>query len=705
MGLKQSIVIRSEYTIRNSSAKGGTRGGTPGNFVMQYMSRDDATEIVNPKLADEFFNNRYQYRNECVENANSELDIKHSFYKGQKKGGVAFNEKNLSLSYKDLVLSSKQIQNAFNEGKTVLKTVISFDEEYLKEKDIIPKDFQLKYKGDYKGHIDQMKLRYAIHNGLDRASEHYSNLHYVGAIQVDTKHIHCHLAMVDLGKGNVTEDGTQKGKISSGIKDDIRQGIDAALDETKQIQFMSSSVSIDKKNKRLNHERYIYKNIALYSAPQQIRTLLPDDMCLWKSGSGKKEMEQADKLCRKYVENMYANNNSVFNESMLSIIQYAEMRQRMEKLEEEEKERIIANGKETLIKKGMNDVYKSLCETMLVEHDATPFQEYSAQKEITPSYKNDLKDFVYKVRTYKSRYHHHRMEAERFGEYVSDYEKERANGEVSNDSHVLYRYFLVEQEYQQKLAEKYDYFVNIRKPTSKYAQEYLELHKKSDRINNMVRLQEDTNIKCKTADEVEEYARVKYDIYGGRNAVLFPQEYQRQINEYRNQYEREYSVFQAKLDCSQLKLTLNADGTPHIQKEHKYKFKDVKGLDLHNIKADFDKKMEYSDKVRDDFIQMAQMRINAYDYACNYLDETGQDFLKKYFDKDDIELMRQTVKEIADKNRISYENQKEEPIKKCKTISLDKRTHEHIQNIVSQNLYYYISDWQKEQKEQDEYIY
>lgn len=705
MGLKQSIVVRSEYTIKNSSAKGGTRGGTPGNFVMQYMSRDDATEIINPKIADDFLYDRYKYRTECVENAKSEKDIEYGFYKIQKKGGVAFNENSLSLSHKELVLSSKQIQDAFNEGKTVLKTVISFDEEYLKEKDIIPKDFELKYKGDYKGNIDQMKLRYAIHNGLERASEHYNNLHYVGAIQVDTKHIHCHLAMVDLGKGKITEDGTQKGKISSSIKDDIRQGIDAALDETKQIHFMRSSVGIDEKNKKLNHEQYIYQNIALYSAPQQIYSLLPEDKSLWKAGSGKKEMKQADNLCRQYVESMYSNDNSEFIDSMGSIIQYAEMRRKMERLEEEEKERIIAKGRETLVIKGMNDVYNSLRENPLAERNATSFQTYSVQQSLTPSHKHDLKDFVYKVRTYKSRYHQHRMEAERFSGYVNDYEKERANDEVSADSYILYRYFLMEQEYQQKLAEKYDYFINVRKPASQYAREYITLHKKSDRINNMVRLQEDTNIKGKTADEIEEYARVKYDVYGGKNVILSPKEYRQQIEEYRNQYELEYAAFQAKLDSSQLKLTLNADGTPNIQKNHKYRFNDVKGLDLHDIKADFDREMEYSDKIRTDFLQMAQRRISAYDDACKYLDDTGQDFLKQYFNKDDIELMRKTAMEIADKNKITFENQKEEPIREIKTIPLNKRTHEQIQNTLYQHLYAYTSDWKKEQEEQDEYVY
>ena len=68
-----------------------------------------------------------------------------------------------------------------------------------------------------------MKLRYAVYSGMERASEDYDDLHYVGTIQVDTEHIHCHLAMVDMGIGNITEDGTQRGKISAATK--IRYGM------------------------------------------------------------------------------------------------------------------------------------------------------------------------------------------------------------------------------------------------------------------------------------------------------------------------------------------------------------------------------------------------------------------------------------------------------------------------------------------------
>ncbi len=48
VGLKQSVVIVSEYTIKDKSGKGGSRGGTPGEYVLGYMARKGATEDLTP---------------------------------------------------------------------------------------------------------------------------------------------------------------------------------------------------------------------------------------------------------------------------------------------------------------------------------------------------------------------------------------------------------------------------------------------------------------------------------------------------------------------------------------------------------------------------------------------------------------------------------------------------------------------------------
>ena len=219
-----------------------------------------------------------------------------------------------------------------------MKTIISFDEEYLREYGIIPEKFKFHYRGDFKGNIDQMKLRYAIFSGMERASEDYDDLHYVGTIQVDTEHIHCHLAMVDMGVGRITEDGTQRGKISASTKNKIRHGIDMAFTDASEVHFMASSVRLDNSNRMLNYNKFIYRNMKLYGAPQQIMTVLPGDKKLWHTGSGRKDMEQADRLCRTYVETMLLQDGSGFEDSMWTIMQYADIRQIEENLDENQRE-------------------------------------------------------------------------------------------------------------------------------------------------------------------------------------------------------------------------------------------------------------------------------------------------------------------------------------------------------------------------------
>ena len=706
MGLKESIVVRSEYTIKNASKKGGSRGGTPGNFVLQYMSREDATEIVTPVTIDnEPFSDRYKARREITEKAASEYDLDRAFYKTQKRGGVAFNEHELSLSYKDLVLSSKEIQDAFHNGKTVMKTIISFDEEYLRKYGIIPDDFKLRYRGDYKGNIDQMKLRYAISCGMERASEDYDDLHYVGTIQVDTEHIHCHLAMVDMGIGNITDDGTQRGKISAATKNKIRHGIDTALVDASEVHFMASSVRLDNSNRMLNCNQFIYRNMNLYGAPQQIMTVLPDDRKFWHAGSGKKEMEQADKLCRAYVEHMLLQDGSGFEDTMQTILQYADMRQKEEHLDDEQKEKIIKNGWEAVIKEGMNDVYGILRESPMAVQDATPVQNLAAQEILHPSFKNDLQDFVYRVRTYKERHNRHKNEANRFGGYIKDYEEERRNGNVSDDSYMLYNYFKVEQEYQSMLVGKYTHFVKVDVPVDRMVLEYIELSQRARRIQSMMLLYDDDSVREMDADEAEGYGREKYDVYGGRYIVEEPEIFAERIRQSKNRYRMDYAEFQSRLDNSQLVLTLNDDGSPHIRYRPKYEFEDVKGLDLHELKCDFNRPLEFSDSVRDAYIRMAEKRIRAYDAACDYLDGTGQSQMKDKFDSDDIELMRRTYKEMDAGRLIEPVQHPVNEIKQRSTIMLSRNTHLQMCEAVYLNLSQNIMKWQDEEKEREEQQY
>ena len=236
MSLKSSIVIVNEYTIKTGS-KTGSRGGSPGNYVLEYMARKGATEPITPARIHDLdsYIQKYMAREDATETCDSIPSLKRTMKKKEKFGGVGFGYGDVALSDDKLRYAAKDIQNQFDMGKTCLKTVISFDEEFLREHGIIDEDFTCKQKGDYRGHIDQMKLRYAIMNGLDKMSRNYDNLQYIGVIQVDTMHVHCHLCMVDKGRGNLTKDGTQRGKLLPNDKKLLRRGIDTYLDQKQQV--------------------------------------------------------------------------------------------------------------------------------------------------------------------------------------------------------------------------------------------------------------------------------------------------------------------------------------------------------------------------------------------------------------------------------------------------------------------------------------
>ena len=193
MGLKQNIVIVNEFT-RKLPTGGGSRGGTPGEYVTRYMSRPHATETLAPATYydGDTFVMRYMARQSATEKAHDRSDVKPNIRKADGQGGVAFGYGDVSLSHEKLQYASDDIQAQFDSGKTVMKTVLSFDTDYLKQHGILPSDFKVRNRGDLRGNVDQLKLRRAVMNGLRHMGRYYDDLQYIGVIQVDTEHVHCH---------------------------------------------------------------------------------------------------------------------------------------------------------------------------------------------------------------------------------------------------------------------------------------------------------------------------------------------------------------------------------------------------------------------------------------------------------------------------------------------------------------------------------
>ena len=344
--LKKSIVIVSEFTVKTSG--GGSRGATPGRYVTRYMARDGATEPIDR------FVQGYMARQSAAETINSVTDGSLD-----PSDGVAFGDNSVALNAEQLKEKSQTIQDAFDNGKTVLKTVISFETEYLKEKGVLPDDFEMSGRGAARGHLDQQKLRMAIMKGVSRMS--FDNPCYVGVLQVDTSHIHCHLAIADLGVGNLRPDGQQKGMISEKDKRKLRQGIENVLDE---YQASKQACAEYESAEKLAIKSTMMHAFAEEGFTQAFIAALPEDKSVWRANTNRKDMRLANTLLHDFTKTVLSGSNAY--ESAKDYAKHLAQ-------DNSEYDKIYDYYTERMTKKCMNAVYTRLKSMPLNLEPATPF--------------------------------------------------------------------------------------------------------------------------------------------------------------------------------------------------------------------------------------------------------------------------------------------------------------------------------------------
>lgn len=671
MGLKQSIVVVNEYTIKNKSGKGGSRGGTPGDYVMRYMSRTGATEDLTPvRLQDtDAYITRYMARQEAAENMSPVGEIKKGMRAAQGYGGVAFGYGDISMSDEKLRAVGKDIQAQFDSGKTVMKTILSFDEEYLKKTGIVDPDFELQRRGDYRGNIDQMKLRMAIMNGVDKMGRKgYDDLQFVGVIQVDTEHVHCHLAMVDKGRGNITKDGTQRGKIPESCKRELRRGIDSYLTENQPVRQMTSNITHDKRNARCFIKKYTHATMAEHGTPQFLLACLPEDKRLWRAGTNRKEMKKANAIVREYVMQVLEQPDSGYKEALAEISKYADFRRQNEDLTDAEHRQLLKNGQERVVEDCMNGVYAVLknipdeqrhVRTPMLDAMSMDYEQMSSESQSDP-----MMEFGFRLRSYSSRLEHHKKERHKYHEAAKLYE---ATENTSQDSRALYNFYRVEEDYNAKLMCKYQHFLSFLPPGEEYEDDFDELMQYRRRISRLKALKEDKSCLRMSPESAEDYGKRVYDMHGGRYVATAPHIIDRRLELMQARYEQMQDDFAYKL--ADYGLTLDEKG---VSREKPYSFDEVKSLDMHHLGYDFPYQFDVSKRNVDAFVEMANARYDAYIGAVAYLEGSGQEYAVKALPGQDIQVM----KELADRMTIKptlVPVQPVEPIKKGRTntVTLD----------------------------------
>jgi hypothetical protein len=650
MSLKQSIIVVNEYSVKSRETGQGSRGDTPGAYVTRYMARETATETLAPirrQRTDDFIL-RYMARESATERAVSRKDVKARIRTSQGAGGVAFGYGQVSLSDDQLKAASADIQSWFDQGHTVMKTVLSFDQEYLRKHGIIPEDFVCLKKGDYRGHLDQMKLRMAVMRGLERMeSAFYDDLRYVGVIQVDTENVHCHLAMVDAGRGHLAPDGTQRGKINAPAKAMLRRAMDAWLDEKQTVRHMSSAVGYERRNVVTFVKRWAHRQMLRESLPQFLIACLPEDRRLWRSSTNHASMKKPNRIVRQLVEEVLERPGSPLPQAMEPVIEYANHRREAEDLSRGQWRRLVQAGRDRIIERGVNGVYGLLralptdlfrVRTPMLDAMGMDYEELAAkagESRQQADRDEDLLGFGFRLRSYSSRMQHHREKRTAYHESARIWERADDAGVASASSRVLYEFYLEEEDYHARCAAKYQRFLSFAPPESDWQGHWEKVAEYGERLLSLESLRKDASLrKMKDPDQAERMGR---DIYGQPGGHLLTLRgtagtdvLDERISRMRRTYEGRVAELRTELAARGLRLELTPDpegkspDTAVVRPGAEYYFEDVKGLDLHHMRYDFSSDVEVGARARKQFVDWARSRRYHRDRALAYLEASGQ---------------------------------------------------------------------------------
>lgn len=507
MGLKQSIVVKNEFTHNGVNTPGkGSRGGTPGQYVLRYMARVEASETITPvpespdtSIFD--YTTRYMLREDATERFKASGDpeaspyaLEYEFEELDKLTGRSFGNKGISLSDTTVRDSSQEIQDAFDEGHSVQKVILSFTEDYLKEGKVLSPDYEHKGRGSYKGNIDQMKLRQAITKGVDKLTNvgHYADPEWVGVIQVDTNHVHAHLAIVDkeFSPSRLMDDGHDKGKLTQREMMNLRRGIHSELNEMKAIKGFHKQVSLERQNVVGYVKDFAYDHIGKNSRLQIMMAALPEEQHKWRYGSNRKDMQHANELAEQFVQTIFEEQpvRSGYQEASRSIDQYINERVQTEDIDQNEQERLKRNGEKLLTERSVNGVYDSF-----KVFDKTKLSTQTPMLDIQSSSEDELMEnlsdgfdqagFELRVRGYSNRRDHHTKNSKQYKELIDNFDETNEQETVAPDAFILRRFYEEELEWHMALADKYRSFFRLngrrdRQYQQKYEPIYEELQER-----------------------------------------------------------------------------------------------------------------------------------------------------------------------------------------------------------------------------------
>lgn len=644
MSLARSIVIKNEFTVRDRTGE-GSRGSTPGAYVERYMGRGEAIEPCLPvaMTSPDAYVMRYMARRDAVESVGSLTDAERKTSRVGEKDGVAFSGGSVSLSEDELRRASREIQRVFDAGQPVMKCVLSFDTDYLKSTGVVPKNVQVKRRGDLRGQVDQLRLRSSIMEGMAAVAHGFSQMLWVGVLQFDTRHVHAHLVIAE---GDLSTDrrrrpdGQFRGMLSSREMGLLRGGIDRELDMTRRLPYLSADISNQRRNVRSFVKRYAADAFARSGELQLVLASLPADERVWRAATHRRDMRRADELARAFVRDVLSEPDSGYADVKRQIQAYADARVEREGAGARRREELVRHGLSRLEDECVNGVYAELARwrhrpvhTRPIDIMASDIAEAAQLSD-----ESEADAMMFRLRTYGGRMldaRDRRAEAHRARR---SWEEQHRFGQASEASRAAYEFYCVEEAYQTQVMCKYQGLFPLMLLDEDDDARLERLRRRRREVRGLEGLLMDDAVVGMTRGEAERYGRERYRVAGGGVLASAPQLFARRLELARGELDELYEETRFKLAETGRVLTMDDRGV-RIMRGTLLSFDAVRGCDLHHLGYDFTEDREVGSVALGQFRSAYRERAAAVAGARDYFARSDNEFAIDELPLADVDAM------------------------------------------------------------------
>jgi hypothetical protein len=450
--------------------------------------------------------------------------------------------------------------------------------------------------------------------------------------------------MVDAGRGTKAADGTQKGKISARSISTMRRGIDSWLDEKQQVKHLSSAVGYERRNVMTYVKRWAHQQMLRESLPQFLLACLPDDRRKWRHSTNAKDMKKPNRIVRELVEGVLEQPDSPYNDAISRVQRYANYRRKNEGLDQPQWDKIVNQGREKIIERGVNSVYALLralpkdslrvktpmLDVMGLDYEDIAAEATSRTRGSGNKDSGELVEFGFRLRSYSARLDHHTQARLDARAQVAQWDNAHAIGATTEASAAWREFYSQEEGYHARASAKYRSLLNFVPGSVQWQPWVDEVSEYGERLLSLQSLRKDQSLrKMKDSNKAE---MLGMDIYGQRGGALMSFGDKDSLVELDTRIQAMQDVYAGKVDDLKVKLATHglhfgqadAVGRVDIEAGPEFAFQDVKALDLHHMRYDFARDVPVGDKGRAAFQEWASRRTHALADMVTYLESSGQ---------------------------------------------------------------------------------